>query len=108
MGPRVTLTMTMHQIISPRANYFEPTYIKVAPGQTLTIDLANPSGGLHTFTITSPDINEKVSSEAKAQTSLTIPQQGDVAFFCRYHVYTAGMWGVFFQGASPTATPTPY
>ena len=87
---------------------FKPTFVKVAPGQTLRLKLMNPGDTLHTFTITSPDINKQLrTSSSPTNVTVAMPQSGDLAFFCRLHAHE-GMWGVFFSGPTPTATPTPY
>jgi plastocyanin len=62
----------------------------------------------HTFTITSPAINEQLrTSSPPTNVTVTMPQSGDLAFFCRLHAHV-GMWGVFFSGPAPAATPSPF
>lgn len=87
--------------------FFEPTFVKVAPGQTIRVELANRGALPHTFTITSPEINERPSAGENRMVTVTLPQSGDVSFFCRLHAHV-GMWGVFYFGAAPAATPTPF
>lgn len=87
---------------------FKPTFVKVAAGQTLRLTLSNPGNTLHTFTITSPAINEQLRT-ASAPTTITVtaPAGGDLPFFCRLHAHV-GMWGGFFSGSAPSSTPTPF
>lgn len=110
-GAAVDLTLELRDNYADRSaaqeRYFEPTFIKVAPGQTITVRLANRGELPHTFTIVSPDVNTRLSAGDQATAVVKMPQSGDVAFFCRLHAHL-GMWGVFFFGSAPAATPTPY
>lgn len=86
-------------------NYFKPTFIKVKPGQILTLDLKNEGSNPHTFTITSLGINKQIDPGKEEDVNITFPAAGgaDIQFFCNFHV-SLGMRGAFFFGASPQST----
>jgi len=79
--------------------YFEPTFIKVAPGQTIKVELKNEGSVAHTFTAPSLGIDQEVQPGAKATIDVTAPMTGDAAFFCRFHKDN-GMQGAIFMTAS--------
>jgi plastocyanin len=79
--------------------YFEPTFIKVAPDQKVTIELKNEGSVAHTFTLTALDIDQEVQPGQKAEVTVTAPASGNAAFFCRFHK-DSGMQGAFFVTAS--------
>lgn len=83
--------------------YFEPTFVKAKAGGPLTVNLENAGEFVHTFTIKSLNVDEELQPGDKKTVILTLGQS-DVAFYCRFHV-SSGMWGSFYFGASPTATP---
>ena len=83
--------------------YFEPTFVKAAAGQTLAISLDNVGELPHTFTIPSLNVDQTLQPGDKMTVNVTLGQS-DVAYYCRFHV-ASGMWGSFYLGSSPTATP---
>ena len=83
--------------------YFKPTFIKVKPGQILTIDLKNEGSVPHNFSITSLGKNVTVEAGKESDTNITFPASGgDIQFFCSFHVAN-GMRGAFFFGSAPQA-----
>ena len=87
--------------------YFNPTFIKAKPGQTLNIELEQEGSNTHTFTITALNIDyQLIAKGEKKEFNLTLPAgTTDVEFFCRYHG-SAGMRGAFFFGGTPSALST--
>lgn len=73
-------------------NYFEPTYIKGAPGSTVQLGLENVGKNAHTFTIKSMNIDEVLPPKAKKTVTVTIPKSGFTEFICTYHA-EGGMRG---------------
>src|SRR5438105_848664 len=53
--------------------YFNPTYVKAAPGSTLQLELSNESKTTHTFTIDALKIDEEVPAGAKHTVAVTVP-----------------------------------
>jgi len=85
--------------------YFEPTYLKVAPGAKVTIELKNSGKMQHTFTIDGLGVDQTLNPGAKATVQATIPSSGAVSFFCRFH-RGSGMQGAIYvtDGATVGAT----
>jgi plastocyanin len=72
--------------------YFEPTVLKGAPGQHLTLTIKNGGDTEHNFSLESQHVNKDIA-EGKSQTvSVTHPASGTVRFFCEYH-HGSGMGG---------------
>jgi plastocyanin len=85
--------------------YFKPTFVKVKPGQILTIELKNEGTVPHNFSITSLSINKTIEAGKEGEVNLTFPAAGgaDVQFFCSFHS-GSGMKGTFFFGSAPSAS----
>jgi plastocyanin len=75
--------------------YFEPTFIKVAPGQKIKVELKNEGSVAHTFTSTTLGVDQEVQPDSKATVEVTVPMSGDADFFCRFHKDN-GMQGAMF------------
>jgi plastocyanin len=74
--------------------YFEPTFMKVAPGQKVTLELHNEGKATHTFTSTQLGVDKEVAPDSKATVTVTMPMSGTATFFCRFH-QSLGMQGAF-------------
>ena len=79
--------------------YFNPTFIKVAPGQKITVELKNEGSVAHTFTLTALNIDKEVQPGSTAEIEVMAPASGDAAFFCRFHK-DSGMQGALFVSSS--------
>jgi len=81
--------------------YFEPTFIKATPGSTLTLTVGNEGDASHTFTVDDQDIDTEVEPGATADVEVTVPEDGTVNYYCRFH-RSQGMQGAVFtrSGAS--------
>ena len=75
--------------------YFEPTFLKASPGATIHVELENEGDDTHTFTIDSLGIDQEVAPGDSATVDVTLPQEGAVRFYCRFHG-NMGMQGAFF------------
>jgi plastocyanin len=73
-------------------DYFDPTVLKGAPGAKVKLELKNEGTNEHNFTLTAQGIDQDVESGEDAKVTVTIPQSGRVAFFCKYHK-SVGMVG---------------
>ncbi|HEV2891508.1 MAG TPA: cupredoxin domain-containing protein [Frankiaceae bacterium] len=126
-GPPVALTGTVNDHGTKDARgggevevelddfYFGPTFVRAAPGATLTLKLENEGAAAHTLTIDGLGVDVTVQPDAKGEASVTLPASGAVRFYCRFH-QGQGMQGAFYfnpgdavggTGASPGgATPS--
>jgi plastocyanin len=89
--------------------YFEPTFIKATPGSTLTLTVGNEGDASHTFTVDDQQIDTEVEPGASADVQVTVPDDGTVNYYCRFH-RGQGMQGAVFTragaGNSGGGTPT--
>jgi plastocyanin len=90
-------------------SYFAPTYVTAKPGSTVTVTLENEGDSAHTFTIDGTSVDEQVQPGATATVEVELPDDGTLAYYCRFHV-SGGMQGAFVvssgsaTGSSPTTT----
>ena len=85
--------------------YFKPTFDKAKPGSTVTVSLKNEGKAQHTFTIPSLGIDTVLDPDQKATVSVTVPTDGALGFYCRFHGPNAtnqGMQGAFFSKKGQT------
>ena len=87
--------------------YLGPTFVKGAPGQTVTVELENEGDADHTFTIDSLSIDETLSPGDTKDVEVKLPDTGVLAYYCRFHK-SQGMQGAFYVGAGGTSpSPSP-
>jgi plastocyanin len=91
--------------------YFEPTFVKATPGSTITVTITNEGDANHTFTIDDARIDNEIAPAGNAEASVTVPDDGIVNFYCRFH-RSQGMQGAMFTrsgqssgGAPATSAP---
>jgi plastocyanin len=77
--------------------YFGPTVLEGEAGQTFKIDIENESSSLHSFTVDDLGIDEDIAAEETTEVEITLPDSGDVVFYCKYHK-TQGMIGEITVG----------
>jgi plastocyanin len=83
--------------------YFEPTFLKGKPGQTVTVKVENESNALHNLSVKSLNIDKDLAAGSDTEVQITFPQSGVLLFFCKYHA-GQGMNGELLTGdASPQA-----
>ena len=66
-------------------DYFEPTVITGTPGAKLKLELENEGSSEHNFMLEAQHLDKDVEAGEKAEVTVTIPQSGQVSFFCKYH-----------------------
>ncbi|MCA1833275.1 MAG: cupredoxin domain-containing protein [Actinomycetota bacterium] len=76
-------------------NYFEPTFIKAAPGASVSVELMNEGGTSHTFTIDSLHVDKTLAPDSKQTVTFNLPSSGVVNFYCKFHK-SSGMQGAFY------------
>ena len=81
--------------------YFEPTFLRGSPGQTLKLVVENESSALHNVSIPGLGVDTNVPPHASAEIEVTFPQSGSTTFFCKFHT-ALGMNGALLVG---DATP---
>jgi plastocyanin len=85
--------------------YFKPTFDKAKLGSKVTVKLENEGNTQHTFTIPSLGIDQTLDPDQKATVEVTLPTDGALPFYCRFHGPTTsapgasnqGMQGAFFS-----------
>ncbi len=75
--------------------YFEPTYIKVSPGQKVKLEVKNEGSATHTFTSSDLSVNDELAPDASKTVTVTAPMTaGLTEFHCNFHS-SMGMRGAF-------------
>jgi plastocyanin len=65
--------------------YFEPTVLKGRPGSKVTLEVENEGKVEHNFSIDAQQIDEDIDASESATVTVTIPQSGQLSFYCKYH-----------------------
>jgi YVTN family beta-propeller protein len=82
-------------------NYFEPTFLRGDPGQTIKLDVENEGNSNHNFSIASLGINTNIPPHSSAEIQVTFPQSGATRFFCSFHTATGMNGGLLVGDATP-------
>ena len=84
--------------------YFQPTFVKVQPGEKVTITLENEGDATHTFTSDSLNVDEQVSAGKSTKFTVTVPSDATAfQFHCDFHE-GMGMQGAFFTKSGGKAS----
>lgn len=86
-------------------DYFEPTILKGAPGQTVTLELKNEGENPHTLTISDQNLDQEVQPGDEAEADVTFPETGELTFVCRFHE-SKGMVGALEVAGGSSSTTT--
>ena len=82
--------------------YFGPTFVKVKPGEKVTITLKNEGSTEHTFTSDALNIDQQLSAGKSKKFAVTVPSSGTAfQFHCDFHE-AMGMQGAFFTKRGAT------
>ena len=65
--------------------YFNPTVLKGKPGSKVTLTFKNEGKVKHNFDLDAQKIDQDIDPGKSATVTVTIPQSGQVSFFCKYH-----------------------
>lgn len=83
--------------------YFEPTFIRGDAGKELTLKVTNESKTKHNLSVAGSAVDTDIDAEGTATVKVTVPADGVVLFFCKYHA-GSGMNGELLAGdAAPAA-----
>ncbi len=72
---------------------FNPSSLTVYQGDTVNINVVNPSGDAHSFTLADLGFNLSVNSQAKASGSFVAGKVGVFKFSCEIPEHMPFMWG---------------
>lgn len=84
--------------------YFNPTFLKVAPGEKLTLTLKNEGKVAHTFTSAALGVDQTIDPGKQVDVDVAVPATVPVEFHCRFH-QASGMQGALFAQSGATAVP---
>ena len=83
--------------------YFEPTFVKVSPGEKVTVELKNEGNTTHTFTSDSLNVDQSVSAGKSKKVTFTVPSDAKAfEFHCSIHE-SLGMKGAVYTKAGASA-----
>jgi plastocyanin len=84
--------------------YFKPTFMKVQPGEKVTIEFKNEGSTTHTFTSDALSVDQQLSAGKSKKFTVTVPSSGAAfQFHCDFHE-SMGMQGAFFTKAGSKAS----
>jgi plastocyanin len=86
---------------------FDPTFIRAAPGASLTIEVENPGMADHTFTIDGTGIDETFDPGDVGKIEVDVPDDGELVFYCRFHQRSGMIGAVLVGDAQPQAGSEP-
>lgn len=75
-------------------NSFDPTFVKAAPGATVSVDVTNSGTRVHTFTLDDGSVDQTLQPGESATVKVTVPTSGSLRFSCNFHE-KMGMQGAF-------------
>ncbi|MFN8036577.1 MAG: cupredoxin domain-containing protein [Acidimicrobiia bacterium] len=82
--------------------YFEPTYVKVAPGATVSVELKNSGKMQHTFTVDG-QVDQTLDPGAKAEVQVHAPADGVLRYYCRFHSGSGMQGAIYVRGTGSSA-----
>ena len=87
------------------AFYFEPTFLRGAPGQRLTLTIRTEDNqNRHSFTLPG-QVDRDIPPGGAERIEITFPESGVALFFCKFH-QDQGMRGELLVGdAEPQSVP---
>ena len=88
-GDRVNVDMDVQNF------FFDPTFVRTAPGATVTLRLSNKGDTEHTFNTDAPPIEERLEPGDSRTIEIKMPESGVVNFYCKLH-RTEGEQGAFY------------
>jgi plastocyanin len=88
-GDRVNVDMEVQNF------FFDPSFVRTAPGATVTLRLTNKGNTDHTFNVDTPAIEESLKPGDQRTIEIKLPESGVVNFYCKLH-RTQGEQGAFY------------
>jgi YVTN family beta-propeller protein len=65
--------------------YFEPSVVRVRPGQQLHLAVVNRTGTLHNLSAPALGLDRDLPPRVRTDVAIAAPPQGAVDFFCKFH-----------------------
>lgn len=89
-GPSVTVNMG--------DDWFSPSFVKAAPGTTVSVTVVEEGDTAHTFTIDGQRVDVVLAKKGERHTvTVTLPASGKpLIFYCKYH-RSVGMQGALYS-----------
>ena len=75
-------------------SYFDPTFIKAAPGAAVTVKVENEGDTTHTFTVDG-GVDQQLEPGDEATVTVEVPEQRSAPLSCDFHS-GMGMQGAFY------------
>jgi pseudoazurin len=88
-----------------RSMQFEPAFLKIAPGDTVTFIATSKSHNSESILTLMPDGTEPWKGKINEEITVTFDQEGFYAYKCQPHL-GMGMVGLIQVGDNPEALPT--
>jgi len=83
--------------------YFNHTFVKVSPGEKVTVELKNEGNTTHTFTSDSLSVDQQVSAGKSKKITFTVPSNAKAfQFHCSIHE-SLGMRGALYTKTGVSA-----
>src|SRR3989441_2653372 len=82
--------------------YFEPTFLRGQPGQTVKLEIENESGTLHNLSLPAQGLDKDIPPKGTVEVEVTFPPSGELRFFCKFHS-ALGMHGALLAGDTAPA-----
>jgi plastocyanin len=79
--------------------YFEPSVLKGAPGQKLTLHVVNETSTAHNITVDPLHVNSDLDGHATIDAKVTMPASGVLSFWCEYHKSVGMVGGLLVSGS---------
>ncbi len=84
--------------------YFNPTFLKVSPGEKVTVEFKNEGSTTHTFTSDKLSVDKQLSADKTTKFTFTVPSSGTAfQFHCDFHE-SMGMHGAVYTKAGGKAS----
>jgi plastocyanin len=83
--------------------YFNPTFVKVSPGEKVTVEFKNEGSTTHTFTSDTLNVDKQLGSDKSTKFTFTVPSDATAfQFHCSIHE-DMGMKGAVYTKTGGTA-----
>ena len=80
--------------------YFEPSVLKGAAGQKLTLHVVNTGSTQHNITLAAQHVDADLDGHATADVTVSLPASGVLSFWCEYHKSSGMVGGLLVSGSA--------
>lgn len=85
--------------------YFDPTFVRGTPGETLTLEVKNDANRTHNISVNGQNVSMDIPAKGNVEVQVKFPQSGVLQFFCKYHT-GQGMNGELLVGNATPQAPS--